>query len=79
MVKQIYIIAVKFVLMIPVSALSYEMIKFLGKFGDNLLCRAMSCPGMAMQMLTTHEPDEAQLEVAIEALKHAVKNDGKVE
>lgn len=76
-VKQAYIILVKFLLMIPVSAMSYELIKFLGKHEGNVLCKAMSCPGMAMQMLTTHEPDDAQIEVAIEALKKAVENQEK--
>ncbi|MFZ5426382.1 MAG: DUF1385 domain-containing protein [Thermodesulfobacteriota bacterium] len=71
-VKQVYIIAVKFLLMIPISAISYEIIKFSGKFHKNILCKALSCPGMAMQMLTTHEPDDAQIEVAIAALKSAL-------
>jgi uncharacterized protein YqhQ len=71
-IKQVYIIAVKFLLMVPISAISYEIIKFSGKFHKNILCKALSCPGMAMQMLTTHEPDDAQIEVAIAALKGAL-------
>nr|WP_243361077.1 DUF1385 domain-containing protein [Fundidesulfovibrio terrae] len=70
--KQVYIITVKFLLMVPISAISYEIIKFSGKFHKNILCKALSCPGMAMQMLTTHEPDDAQIEVAIAALKGAL-------
>lgn len=70
--KQAYIIAVKFILMVPISAISYEIIKFSGRFHKNILCKALSCPGMAMQMLTTHEPDDSQIEVAIAALKSAV-------
>jgi len=70
--KQAYIIGVKFLLMIPISAISYEIIKFSGKFHKNILCKAMACPGLAMQMLTTHEPDDAQIEVAIAALKGAL-------
>ena len=70
--KQVYIIGIKFFLMIPVSCLSYELIKFSGKFHKNILCRALACPGLAMQMLTTHEPDDAQLEVAIAAVKGAL-------
>ncbi|GFK92574.1 hypothetical protein NNJEOMEG_00399 [Fundidesulfovibrio magnetotacticus] len=70
--KQAWIIGVKFVLMIPISAISYEIIKFSGKFHKSILCKALSCPGMAMQMLTTHEPDDAQIEVAIAALKGAL-------
>ena len=70
--KQVYIVTVKFLLMVPISSISYEIIKFSGKFHKNILCKALSCPGMAMQMLTTHEPDDAQLEVAIAALKGAL-------
>jgi len=70
--KQAWIIGVKFLLMIPISAISYEIIKFAGKFHKSLFCKALSCPGMAMQMLTTHEPDDAQIEVAIAALKGAL-------
>jgi uncharacterized protein YqhQ len=70
--KQVYIVTVKFLLMVPISSISYEIIKFSGKFHKNILCKALSCPGMAMQMLTTHEPDDAQIEVAIAALKGAL-------
>ena len=70
--KQAYIITVKFLLMVPISSISYEIIKFSGKFHKNILCKALACPGLAMQMLTTHEPDDAQIEVAIAALKGAI-------
>jgi len=70
--KQVYIIAVKFFLMIPVSCLSYELIKFSGRFHTNILCKLLALPGLAMQMLTTHEPDDSQLEVAIAAVNGAL-------
>ena len=70
--KQVYIIAVKFFLMIPVSCLSYELIKFSGRFHKNILCKLLALPGLAMQMLTTHEPDDSQLEVAIAAVNGAL-------
>jgi uncharacterized protein YqhQ len=70
--KQAMIIAVKFLLMVPISCISYEIIKFAGKFQKNIFCKALSCPGLAMQMLTTHEPDDAQIEVAIAALNGAL-------
>jgi uncharacterized protein YqhQ len=70
--KQALVVAVKFLLMIPISCISYEIIKFAGKFQNNLFCKALSCPGLAMQMLTTHEPDDAQIEVAIAALNGAL-------
>jgi uncharacterized protein YqhQ len=73
--RHAYILGVKLVLMIPVSCLAYELIKFAGRFHENPACKAMSAPGMLMQLLTTHEPDDAQLEVAIKALEGAVGPD----
>ncbi len=70
--KQVYIIVMKFALMVPISAISYEIIKFAGKYRCNIFCKALSWPGLAMQMLTTHEPDDAQIEVAIAALHGAI-------
>ncbi|WP_027185821.1 DUF1385 domain-containing protein [Desulfovibrio inopinatus] len=70
--RQAFIIGVKLALMVPISSVAFEIIKFSGKFHDNIVCRAMSCPGLFMQLLTTHEPDDEQLEVAIEALKGAL-------
>lgn len=59
-------------LFIPVLvSLGYEFIMYAGKH-DNLLVRILSQPGLWMQRLTTREPDEAQLEVAIAALKSAL-------
>jgi uncharacterized protein YqhQ len=48
--------------------LSYEVIKWAGRY-DNALTRIVSAPGKAIQHLTTAEPDDSMLEVAIEALK----------
>lgn len=72
LVKHLYIVGMKLLLMIPVSSLAYEMIKLAGRFHTSLACRIMCMPGLAMQLLTTKEPDDSQIEVAIAALKGAV-------
>lgn len=72
-IKQAYIVAMKLGLMVPVSALAYEVIKVAGKFHTSLACRLISAPGLFMQMLTTKEPDDRQLEVALAALRGAVE------
>lgn len=55
-------------LMLPVVAgISYEFIKLFGRF-DNWFTTALSFPGLMLQKLTTAEPDEGQLEVAIASL-----------
>lgn len=51
-----------------IMGVSYEIIRFLGKF-DNVLTKIISFPGMMIQRLTTKEPDEDMLEVAITAFK----------
>ena len=71
-VKHLYIVGMKLILMIPVSCVAYEMIKFAGKYSKNLLCKFMCWPGLMMQLLTTKEPDDSQIEVAIAALQCAV-------
>lgn len=70
--KHLYIVGVKLLLMIPISNIAYEMIKFAGRFNRSVLCRALCWPGLMMQMLTTKEPDDEQIEVAIAALQCAV-------
>ncbi len=71
--KHLYIVGMKLFLMIPVSNIAYEMIKFAGRHSKSMLCKIMSWPGMMMQLLTTREPDDSQIEVAIAALQGAVK------
>lgn len=74
--KHLYIVGLKLLMMAPVSAIAYEIIKAASKNEGNGLCKAMCLPGMGMQLLTTKEPDEEQIEVALAALNHAVKEDG---
>lgn len=57
------------ILLLPVVAgVSYEIIKFAGRH-DNFFTNIISKPGMWLQYITTREPDDSQLEVAIESLK----------
>jgi len=60
----------RIVLLPLISGVSYEIIKWMGKSEGNL-ARFLSYPGLKLQNLTTREPDLAQLEVAIKALKVA--------
>lgn len=63
-------------LLLPVVAgVSYEMLKFAGK-SKNKVIKVLTIPGLFLQKLTTREPDESQIEVAIAALK-AVLTDNK--
>lgn len=56
-------------LLLPVVAgISYEIIKFAGR-SQNKLVRIVIQPGLWLQKITTREPDDSQLEVAIASLK----------
>ena len=55
-------------LLVPVVGVTYEFNRLVGAH-DNKLTRILSAPGMWMQNFTTNEPDDAMLEVAIEAMK----------
>ena len=54
-----------------VTGVSYEVLKGLAHAGDSLIVRALRWPGMKLQLLTTREPDEKMLEVAIASMKAA--------
>jgi len=61
-------IASRLVLVPVIAGLSYELLKFAGR-SDSVLVKILSYPGLLLQKLTTNEPDEKQLEVAISSMK----------
>jgi len=64
------------VVLIPlIAALGYEVTYFGARHFKNLLVRIILSPGMLLQSLTTGEPDDRQIEVAISALKKVVEID----
>ncbi len=66
--------AVSRILLLPViAALGYECIFFTSRHSDNLIMKALLTPGLWLQSLTTRQPDDKQLEVAIAALKKVLE------
>jgi uncharacterized protein YqhQ len=64
------------VLLLPViSALGYEVIYFGARHADNIFVKIILAPGLWVQSITTRQPDNGQLEVAIAAMKAAVEAD----
>ncbi|MCE5194621.1 MAG: DUF1385 domain-containing protein [Nitrospiraceae bacterium] len=60
-------------LLIPlVAGLSYEMLKLSSKLKENFFMKIMIMPGLMLQRLTTSEPDDKQIEVAVRALKEVL-------
>jgi len=61
------------ILLLPVVAgISYEAIRFTGKYSHSKLVQAMSWPGLMLQKITTREPSDDQIEVAIAAMKKVI-------
>jgi uncharacterized protein YqhQ len=72
----LWLMVVSRIVLIPViAALGYEVIYFGNKYIDNRIVRALLSPGLWLQSLTTREPDDGQLEVALSALRKVVELD----
>lgn len=67
-------IVIRLLLLPVVAGISYEIIKFAGRH-DGLIVKILSAPGMWLQKITTNEPDDSQIEVAIVALKSVLTDD----
>ena len=62
------------IVLIPlIAGLSFEFLKFSSRWSHNPVMHMLVFPGLLLQRLTTREPDEAQLEVALSALKEVLK------
>ncbi|MDP3880213.1 MAG: DUF1385 domain-containing protein [Dehalococcoidales bacterium] len=69
----------RLVLIPVIAALGYEVVYFSARYTGNGLVRAILAPGLWLQSLTTREPDDTQLEVALSALKRVMEIDGEQE
>jgi uncharacterized protein YqhQ len=67
------------IVLIPVVAgVAYEYIKFTNRYRSNRIIRAIAAPNLALQKLTTREPDSSMLEVAIRALQSVLESESGV-
>ena len=64
-------VVLKLLLLPVVVSISYEIIKLAGRY-DNLATRIISKPGLWLQRLTTVEPDDSMIEVAIASMKPVI-------
>ena len=66
------------IVLIPVIAgIAYETLRFTGKHSNNIFVKWLIIPNMALQKLTTKQPDDDQIEIAIDAMENAIKADQK--
>ena len=68
-----FMILIKIVLMMPVAGVAYEFIKMCACRMDSPVFRIMIWPGMILQKLTTREPSDEQLEVALASLRAVLR------
>ncbi len=66
-------LVVRIALMPLVAGLSYEIIRYAAKKESSIIFKVMTLPGIWLQNITTQNPDDEQLEVAITALKESLK------
>ncbi len=63
-------------LLLPVVAgVSYEILRLAGRYSDLAVMKVVNAPGMLFQLFTTKEPDDSQIEVAIEAFRNVTIED----
>ncbi|MCM0081202.1 DUF1385 domain-containing protein [Geomonas sp. Red32] len=66
----------RIVLLPMIAGLSYEVLKWTAKRENNPFVRMLIAPGLALQRLTTREPDDSQIEVAIKSMQVALDING---
>ncbi len=66
--------AVKLLILPIVTGLSYEFIRYAGKH-DNVLVKILAAPGLWMQKLTTKEPDDDMIEIALASFKAVIDDE----
>jgi uncharacterized protein YqhQ len=66
----------RFLLIPVIGAISYELLRYSGKHGDSTVVKILTAPGLAFQRLTTREPEDPMIEVAIRAVQEVIRLSG---
>jgi len=72
--KTLYIF-LKIPLLFPIAGISYEFIKLSSRFQDTWWIKLFIFPGLLLQKITTKEPSDDQLEVALESLRAVLRKE----
>ena len=68
--RKLLMIGLHIVIALPIiSSISYELLKLSDRFKNSLFMKILIAPGLLLQRITTKEPDDAQIEVALSAVK----------
>lgn len=71
-------VAQRLLLVLPIAAISYELLRFGARHETAPLVRALVAPGLLLQRLTTRQPSPDMIEVAVASLEEALAGDGEV-
>lgn len=69
-------LVMQLLLLIPEASVAYELIKIAGKY-DNIITKIISAPGLWVQRITTKEPNDKQIEIAIAAITPCLPKDSE--
>lgn len=72
-------VGIKLPLLFPIAGLAYEVIKLSGKKPNHPVLKMVLAPGLWLQRLTTREPTDDQIEIALRALQGALKIESRQE
>ncbi len=71
-------LASRIVLLPLIVGVAYEWLRLGARYGDRLWMKALVAPGLLVQRLTTREPDDGMIEVAIAALRRVLSEEGEL-
>lgn len=77
LLNHLAMIGLKMPLMIPLSGLAYEINRYASKHPEQFWVQALVAPGRLMQKLTTREPSDDQLEIALAAMRAALRREAE--
>ena len=75
LIQLLLTLGMKIPLLLPIAGISYEIIRFSGKVAKNPKWSRILAPGMALQWITTREPEDDQIEVALASLRAALDHE----
>jgi len=77
--NKLLLLASRLVLLVPIVSIAYELIRLAGRFRNTALLTAVVWPGLLLQRLTTAEPTDDQIEVALTSLRTVLEDEGVLE
>ncbi len=73
-----WMVASRLLLVPVIAAIGYEILRFGARHRANPIVKAIMAPGILVQMITTKQPSDDQIEVAIVSMQQALEADGEI-